>query len=161
MKPEFNIDISKKSISSLEALPIQASDLEKEAELRQEVIDYLELALYATAEHVDAVALIAKGFSPAHKKCKPSEPARQLEKSVKKHKTLISATINAIKHNQVRIRLYSTEIVHGEKPHCLHGYFIEGVNDGVVGPSKVFQEIPVVLWGMELPNHLLQQDPRM
>jgi hypothetical protein len=37
-------------------------------DLRQEVIDYLELALYAAAEHVDDISLIAKGFFDDNKK---------------------------------------------------------------------------------------------
>ncbi|MDT7044062.1 hypothetical protein [Candidatus Nitronereus thalassa] len=119
---------------------IKVDDLRRKDELREEVIDYLELALYAAAEHVDDVALIAKGFFPDKKKYKSSKPARQLENTVKKHKGLISASINAIKHHQARLRLYSLEILHGDTPHCLHGYFIEGVHDGVVGPNKIFHD---------------------
>lgn len=118
----------------------KVDDLRREDKLREEVIDYLELALYAAAEHVDDVALIAKGFYPDKKMHKSSTPAKQLENTVKKHKSLISASINAIKHHQARIRLYSLEIQHGETPHCLHGYFIEGVHDGAVGPSKIFHD---------------------
>lgn len=118
----------------------KVDDLRQENELREEVIDYLELAFYAAAEHVDDVALIAKGFYPDNKKYKSSKPAKQLENTVKKHKSLISASINAIKHHQARIRLYSLEILHGEIPHCLHGYFIEGVHDGAVGPNKIFHD---------------------
>ena len=118
----------------------KVDDLRQANELREEVIDYLELALYAAAEHVDDVALIAKGFYPDKKKYKSSNPAKQLDNTVKKHKSLISASINAIKHHQARIRLYSLEIQHGEVQHCLHGYFIEGVHDGEVGPNNIFHD---------------------
>lgn len=114
--------------------------LRREDVLREEVIDYLELALYAAAEHVDDVTLIAKGFYSDNKKYKTSKPAKRLEKSIKEHKSLISASINAIKHHQARIRLFSLEIQHGDNPLCLHGYFIEGVQDGVVGPNKIFHD---------------------
>jgi len=114
--------------------------LRRNDELCDEVIDYLELALYAAAEHVDDVTLISKGFYTDNKKQKKSKQARQLEKTLKEHKSLISASINAIKHCQARIRLYSLEIQHGDNPHCLHGYFIEGVHDGVVGPNKIFHD---------------------
>lgn len=114
--------------------------LRKENVLCEEVIDYLELALYAAAEHVDDVTLIAKGFYSDNKEYKKSKPAKQLEKTIKTHKKLISASINAIKHSQARIRLYSLEIQHGDKSLCLHGYFIEGVHDGVVGPNKIFHD---------------------
>jgi hypothetical protein len=119
---------------------ITVDELTKKTEICDEVIDYIELALYAAAEHVDDLALIAKGFYPDKKTYKASKPARQLENSVKNHKSLISASINAIKHRQSRIRIYSLEIQHGEIPHCLHGYFIEGVHDGVVGPNKIFHD---------------------
>lgn len=119
---------------------IKLDELRKKEDLREEVIDYLELALYAAAEHVDDAALIAKGFYPDKEKYKSSKPGRQLENTVKKHKNLVSASINAIKHHQARIRLYSLEIQHGDTPHCLHGYFIEGVHEGVVGPNKIFHD---------------------
>ena len=114
--------------------------LRKENALCEEVVDYLELALYAAAEHVDDVNLIAKGFYSDNKKYKKSKPVKQLEKTIKTHKELISASINAIKHYQARIRLYSLEIQHSDNPLCLHGYFIEGVHDAVVGPNKIFHD---------------------
>ena len=112
----------------------------KENVLHKEVISCIELALYAAAAHVDDVVLIAKGFYSDNKKYKKSKSAKQLEKTIKTHKKLISASVNAIKHNQSRIRLYSLEIQHGDRPHCLHGYFIEGVNNGVVGPNAIFYD---------------------
>ena len=50
---------------------------------------------------------------------------------------MISSSINAIKHQQARIRIFSLQIKHANINHCLHGYFIEGVHDGVVGPNKI------------------------
>jgi hypothetical protein len=119
---------------------VKVDELRQESEVSDEVIDYIELALYAAAEHVDDLALIAKGFYPDKKLHKASKPAKQFESAVKKHKSLISASINAIKHQQSRIRMYSLEVKHGDIPHCLHGYFIEGVHDGVVGPNKIFHD---------------------
>ncbi|SEM66999.1 hypothetical protein SAMN04489760_13221 [Syntrophus gentianae] len=112
--------------------------LRKKVDLQQEVIDYIELALYAAAEHVDDISLIVKGFFQDSKAYKSSDEASQVESVVKKHKTLISASINAIKHHQARIRLFSVKIRHAGIDHCLHGYFIEGVNDGIVGPNMIF-----------------------
>jgi hypothetical protein len=109
-------------------------------DLRQEVIDYLELSLYAAEEHVDDISLIAKGFFDDNKKYKKSKIVSQLEGSIKKHKSLISSSINAIKHHQARIRIFSMQIQHASIDHCLHGYFIEGVHDGVVGPNKIFHD---------------------
>jgi hypothetical protein len=109
-------------------------------DLRKEMIDYIELALYAAAEHVDDISLIAKGFFPDKQKYKSSTEASKLESPIKRHKSLITASINAIKHHQARIRIFSVEIRHAGIGHCLHGYFIEGVHDGIVGPSKIFHK---------------------
>jgi len=145
----YNISISRifdkltKCCTKLEELfheTIKVDELRLKGELREEVIDYIELSLYAAAEHVDDIALIAKGFFSDKRKYKASRSARQLENTVKKHKSLISASINAIKHHQARIRMFSLEIEHGNRPHCLHGYFIEGIHGGSVGPSKIFHD---------------------
>jgi len=109
-------------------------------DLRREVTDYLELALYAAAEHVDDVSLIIKEFFPDMKAYKSSMEASQVENSVRKHKTLITASINAIKHHQARIRIFSVKIRHTGIDLCLHGYFIEGVHNGVVGPNLIFHD---------------------
>jgi hypothetical protein len=61
--------------------------LRSETELCEDVIDYLELTLYAAAEHVDDVALIAKGFYSDKRGYKTSKHAKQLEKTIKKHKS--------------------------------------------------------------------------
>ncbi len=114
--------------------------LRAEREIRQEIIDYIELSLYAAAEHVDDIRLITKGFFLDVDKYKSSKPAITLEQQIKKHKSLISASANAIKHNQARIRLYSLEFTHVGIESCLHGYFVEGVSNGAVGPSKIFHE---------------------
>jgi hypothetical protein len=114
--------------------------LHKHHALLDEIIDYLELSLYATAEHVDDIFTIAKGFYDDDASFKKSKPAKQLKKEIDQFKRLISASTNAIKHNQARIRVYSLEIEYNGVPHCLHGYFIEGVHDGVVGANKIFHD---------------------
>ncbi len=112
----------------------------KENALRGEIIDYLELSLYAAAEHVDDIQLISKYFFENKKQYKSSVPATILSNTIGKRKNLITASINAIKHHQARIRLYSVDIKYAKVRHCLHGYFVEGVNDGVVGPNKIFHD---------------------
>lgn len=112
-------------------------ELEREGELRQEILDYLELALYAAAEHVDDLKLFARGFYARDSDYKSSDTASDLARYVAKRKTLVSASANAIKHRQARIRLLSLEFLHGSIETCLHGYFIEGVRNGVVGPHPI------------------------
>jgi hypothetical protein len=108
------------------------------ANLKDEVLDYIELALYSAAEHVDDLGLIASGFFEDSKKYKKSKPAKKLNEEVKEFRSFISASINSIKHQQSRVRLYSADISHDRKLMCLHGYFIEGVHNGTIGPNKIF-----------------------
>jgi len=108
-------------------------------DLMQEVIDYIELSLYAAAEHVDDIDLIASGFFKNRALRDRDSAYRELQKAVKQHKRFVSAAANAIKHQQSRIRIFSMQCE--QKPSfigCLHGYFIEGVEKGVVCPSTTF-----------------------
>lgn len=109
-------------------------------EVMQEIIDYIELSLYASAEHVDDIDSIASGFFKNSSTRNKHASYRKLKKGIEKHKRLVSAVANAIKHQQSRIRLFSMEFTHGESRGCLHGYFIEGVEAGVVCPSSTFHK---------------------
>lgn len=98
----------------------------------QQAIDYIELALYAAAEHVDDVYSIAYGFFESGDKAKKDGRFKRLDNAIKSHKKLISIAANKIKHQQSRIRIFSMEFTHDGRPGCLHGYFVEGVESGVV-----------------------------
>lgn len=111
--------------------------LEGQATLRSELIDYVELAIYAAAEHVDDIDSIAKGFFRVSRDCEKSPGYRELCKEVKRLKRIVSISANAIKHQQARIRLFSIEMLHANQDVCLHGYFVEAVESGVVQPSRV------------------------
>lgn len=115
--------------------PLQTRD-----EVMQEIIDYIELALYGSAEHVNDVYSIASGFFQTKAKMDKDTAYRKLDKAVKNHKRLVSAAANHIKHQQSRIRMFSIEFSHGGLSGCLHGYFIEGVEAGVVCPSSTFHK---------------------
>ncbi|WP_298015535.1 hypothetical protein [uncultured Castellaniella sp.] len=104
----------------------------------QEVVDYIELALYAAAEHVDDIDSIATWFFKNRTLRDRDQAYRQLQKAIKKNKKFVAAAANAIKHQQSRIRIFSMEYSQASASGCLHGYFIEGVVDGVVGPSATF-----------------------
>lgn len=52
---------------------------------------------------------------------------------------MVSAFANSIKHQQARIRLNEIEFIHDSNRMVLIGFFIEGVEDGKVGPSKIVQ----------------------
>lgn len=109
-------------------------------DLMQEVLDYLELTLYAAAEHVDDIDSIAAGFFPSVALRDRNPDFRSLNKSIKAHKRFIASAANFIKHQQARLRLFSMEFSHAGRNGTLHGYFIEGVSDGVVCPNPAFHK---------------------
>ncbi len=109
-------------------------------DLMQEILDYIELSLYAAADHVNDIYSITSGFFKT-KAIKIKDTAyKKFDKAVKGNKRLVSAAANHIKHQQSRIRIFSMEFVHGGSSGCLHGYFIEGVDAGVVCPSSSFHK---------------------
>ena len=115
--------------------PLSGSD-----DLMQELVDYIELALYAAAEHIDDVDSIASGFFKSSKIRDKIRAYKLLQLQLKQHKKLVSAAANAIKHQQSRIRIFSMEFRHDAAAGCLHGYFIEGVDAGVICPSSIFHK---------------------
>lgn len=102
------------------------------------VIDYIELSLYAAAEHVDDIYAIASGFFRNKQVRDKNAEYRKLDKELKEHKRFLSAAANHLKHQQARTRMFSLEFTQAGKEGCLHGYFIEGVESGALGPSKTF-----------------------
>lgn len=114
--------------------------LQESEDLTQELIDYIELSLYAAAEHVDDIVSIASGFFKNSALRNKHTTYRSFQRKIKKHKRFVSAAANAIKHQQSRIRMFSMEFSHDGTSGCLHGYFIEGVEAGVVCPSKTFHQ---------------------
>jgi len=103
-----------------------------------EIIDYVELSLYAAAEHVDDVKSICSGFFKHTSIRDKNQAYKALDKAVKQHKHFVASAANAIKHQQSRIRLATLEFKDEAHVGALHGFFIEGVADGVVGPSSTF-----------------------
>ncbi|HVL10482.1 MAG TPA: hypothetical protein VM512_15175 [Burkholderiaceae bacterium] len=121
----------------------------------EQVIDYVELAIYAAAEHVDDVSSIVDGFFKTTSEANRVASYRSFVTAIKKHKRLIAAAANAIKHQQSRIRLFSMEYSHAENTGALHGYFIEGVTDGAVGPSGQFHSQQQVFSLTALPWEII------
>ena len=125
--------------------------LEGADQLRNELIDYLELTIYSAAEHVDDIESIASGLF-RDRQCERSSPYKSLQKDLKQLKRFVSKTANVIKHGQARIRVFALEMDHRGVESCLHGFFVEGVENGVVGPSKILNDsqdclsIPTLIW---------------
>lgn len=129
-------------------------DLDKSDVIRSDILDCLELSLYAAAEHIDDVELISGCFFESPREYSKSKHVRELKRVLKPLRDQISSFTNAIKHKQGRIRLFSMEFEHGGNNSCLHGFFIEVFNDGGAGPCpNLHQNAAVIsitsfLWGM-------------
>lgn len=104
----------------------------------RELIDYIELSIYAAAEHVDDLSHISKHFYRSDKEREACKTNKIFQKEVKEHKRFVAAAANYIKHSQHRVRLYQLDAIHAGRTISLLGYIIESVVDGVVGPSPIF-----------------------
>ena len=116
----------------------EAIDYNARSKAERTLIDYIELSIYAAAEHVDDIELIAKHFYRSEQERKRCRHYRILNKEIKQQKMFISALANYIKHSQHRIRLFHLAYTHSGHSGVFYGYIIESVTDGVVGPSPVF-----------------------
>jgi hypothetical protein len=124
-----------------------------------ELIDYIELALYAAAEHVDDVEAVANGFFRDKKSRQKSQVGdaafRRLDAALRKHKRFIAAAANAIKHQQARIRIFSVEYQHSPHQGVLHGYYIEQVKNGEISASTELHSGQSILSVTTLPLEIL------
>lgn len=112
---------------------------------RAKVSESLEAMVYAAAEHVDDLEKLASGFFKTHGLAKRDSRYREFSNRIDKYKKLTSTIANKLKHEQARVRLSGMEIRHADIPVSLHGFVIEGVNDGVIGPhSSVHSVCPVL-----------------
>ena len=112
-------------------------DFSSQQALREELLDYLELCLYAATEHVDDIESIASCFFANSREYAKSKDVRNLKRSIKPIRDRLSAFANALKHNQSRIRIFSADFLHEETSICLHGLFIESFRSGAVGPCPI------------------------
>jgi hypothetical protein len=158
----YNISVARLSdkvatcASRLEDICRRANTLKEANALQAEteaVVDYIELSLYAAAEHVDDVSSIALCNFRSLSLLKNAPAYRELMKAVKKIRDRISAVTNALKHNQARIRLFLLEFRHDDQPMCLHGLFVEQYSAGCLGPSPILHKgiekiisLPSFLW---------------
>lgn len=127
--------------------------LQEMGDALEQIVDSVELCLYAAAEHVDDAKLIVDSFFPTEKQCKKSRQVKEFEGSLKRARDRIAAVANALKHHQARIRLYSVDFLHDGHKMCLHGFYVETCNNGIVGPSPIFHagvekviSLPSFLW---------------
>ncbi|MFG1228584.1 hypothetical protein [Xanthobacter wiegelii] len=102
-----------------------------------EMIDYLELAMYAAAEHVDDLEEIAKTFYNSDREAASSADVRLFKKAIKPLRDEISNFANTIKHAHGRLRLYQTDFYQDVSGIRVLGFFVEGWADGGIAPHRV------------------------
>lgn len=115
-----------------------ASTLLSHNDKKEGLVDYIELCLYAAAEHVDDLEAIARCFFENDRLAATSPHTKELKSSMKPIRDRISGFTNAIKHSQSRIRICSVDFAQDNGAVCLHGFFIERFNNGTIGPSPIF-----------------------
>lgn len=146
-------------------LPPQITEIDKHAELRDGIVDRLELCLYVAAEHIDDVELIGKSFFKDPKQHPKSPHTKALNRAMKPLRDQITSVTNAIKHAQGRLRLFALEVNYDDRDMCLHGFFVEGFEGGAVAPSPVIHKsggtvfsITSFLWGILLYIELISRE---
>lgn len=120
-------------------------ELRKFENLRDNAADYMELSLYAAAEHVDDIEFIANTFFRTSYQAAKSTAVRELKRSMKPLRDRISSLANAVKHAHGRLRFYSFDFRHDGRDFCLHGFFIEGFSKGALCPSPILHSTGEVI----------------
>jgi hypothetical protein len=124
-------------------------------EARAAAIDYMELAVYAAAEHVDDVDAIAKAYFSKNILYGRDPHVREFEKTLQRQKRFLAMLANYIKHSHSRLRLCSVDFFHDKKFVPLYGYFVEGAQNGVLGPNNVFHAKHEIFSVTALPWEIL------
>jgi hypothetical protein len=118
-----------------------------------EIIDALELVLYAAAEHTDDLKFIARELAGSRGE-NPIRAAERMEKLVKPIRQRISMMTNQIKHAQWRIGLLRHGFVLGGVPTILYGVVLLSVSADRVGLEKLPPDgarviaLPSMLWSV-------------
>lgn len=122
--------------------------------------DFIEACIYAAAEHTDDLESCLKCFFVSERVYAKSPPVRRFKERLKLVRRNVSAYANAIKHQQARIRVYELEFTHDTVAMILFGFFIEGVQHGEVGPSRIVHgedirivSLPSFLWELFTFTH--------
>ena len=103
-----------------------------EASWQDTSLQRIEHLLYVLVEHLEDCELILKSCFSDPAVFAKNEHVRRYRKVIRPYRDRVASAVNAIKHNQARLRLFA---LHGEE-FAAPGYFVEGVlPNGVVGPA--------------------------
>lgn len=139
----YNLSISRildkitKTIQALDELTNQDIKI-KQSDAEDNLINHLELTLYAAAEHIDDLGLILDRIN-----AKTDAARKQNNKALKSmlfdYRREISSITNTIKHSNARIRIFSCKAIYNSQSVNLIGFFIETHLNGKVGPNFLLQ----------------------
>lgn len=95
-------------------------------------LQLIEHLLYVLVEHLEECELILKACFSDPAVFQKNEHVKRYRKVTRPYRDRIAGIVNAIKHNQARLRLFA---LHGDN-FVAPGYFVEGVLPGdVIGPN--------------------------
>ncbi|MDX2277614.1 MAG: hypothetical protein NW206_19360 [Hyphomonadaceae bacterium] len=119
----------------------------------EELIDALELFLYAAAEHTDDLKFIARQLAGLRGES-PDNAADKLDRLLKPVRRRVSMITNQIKHAQWRLALLRQGFSLGGIPLVLHGIVLTSVSSERVGLETLPPDgarviaIPSLLWSV-------------
>ncbi|VVT12041.1 hypothetical protein [Hoeflea sp. EC-HK425] len=142
----YNISIGRicdkvaKCADKLEAywrIPGDLDSVESFGSVISDIVDYLDLTIYAAAEHVDDLEVITKTLYKTDREAAKSLDIKRFKKAIKPLRDETSMIANTIKHTHGRLRIYQTELGHAGNITRLVGFFIEGWENGGIAPHPL------------------------
>ncbi|WP_341918253.1 hypothetical protein [Polaromonas sp. YR568] len=124
-------------------------------EMKAVAIDYMELAVYAAAEHVDDVDAIARAYFSNKVLHGRNVHVREFDKLLQRNKRFVAMLANHIKHSHSRLRLCTLDFYHDKRFVPLYGYFVEGAKNGVLRPNGAFHAQHEIFSVTSLPWEIL------
>jgi hypothetical protein len=118
-----------------------------------DIIDALELVLYAAAEHTDDLKEVARELAGSRGE-NPKRAADCVERALNLIRRRISLVTNKIKHEQWRIALCRQQFTLGEITVILHGMSLTSLSHDRVGLEKLPPDdarviaLPSLLWSV-------------
>lgn len=96
-------------------------------------LERIEHLLYVLAEYLNECDIVLRCCFPNESTFKQSEHVDHFRKVIRPYRDRVGAAVNAIKHNQGRLRLFALY----DHALVVSGYFVEGVlSSGAVGPNS-------------------------
>jgi len=106
-------------------------------DIEEHFFDYLELCLYAGAEHIDDLEIITRCLYKNKIEYRKSRLIKNLNGNIKPKRDYIAKITNTLKHNQGRFRFYSADLGPALNNLQLHGVFVDSASGNMSGPCEI------------------------